>query len=815
MIFKNLTYSLLAASTLTVAASNVFAQSKLYPNLFDLQEVRLTDDLYSRAERLTYDVLLQYDVDRLLTPYMRQAGFTDWEAEHPNFQNWGSGSFRLDGHVGGHYLTALALAYASSSDEQVRAVFLEKVNYMVDKMAECQAVFDSDTTGLRGYIGGHPCNEMWSALSHGDMSVFDRYRGDVPIYTMHKIYAGLRDAYVYAGNEKALECFLKLCDWGINLVAKLDDGQMQSVLNTEHGGINEVYADAYALTGERKYLDAAYKYTHRMMVDGMQQPVDAEFLSGKHANTQVPKYIGFLRTVQVSGDNDSEQNKQLRQAAENFWTDVVENRTTAIGGNSIGEHFLAHRNASRHVTDTEGPESCNTNNMLKLTEDLFADAPSARLADFYENAMMNHILSTQNPHTGGYVYFTSLRPQHFRIYSQVNQGMWCCVGTGMENHSKYGEFIYSHSLDNQTLYVNLFVDSRLESEHFGLTQTTRFPFEESTDIMIHRDGAFTLALRHPAWCSEVGIELNGRKLDFATDADGYIRLNRRWKKGDQLHVTLPMQLNLVECPGYADYVALRYGPVLLAAATSADEIDGQFAGEGRMDHSPALGVQKPLTSAPMLIGDRGDVLCNVYPVDKNNLIFKIKAEQYNDPRFADLELRPFFTVHESRYMIYWCQLTSEGWQRVHEQMEAEAAAAQRLNDRTVDYVGTGEQQSDAGHSLVGSFEKGVFAGEHYIHALQNQAFTYKLKTDGLTGGLSLMCRYHSGDAGRHFSIRINGELFQNVELKPQSDAGLYNVEYTLPESLLQGRSEIEVTFEAPSDSFAGGLYGLWVLKQEE
>lgn len=813
---RKLAMAMIVALCATLSAK---AQSKLYPTYFDLQEVTLTDQLYAKAEKLNYELLFQYDRDRLLTPYMRQAGFTDWEKQHPNFQNWGSGTFRLDGHVGGHYLSALAMGYASSHDEATRKRFLEGVNYMVDRMAECQAAFDQNTEGLRGYIGGLPDNNVWTHMAAGNLDLFNRNRGNVPFYVLHKVFAGLRDAYVYAGNQKALECFLKICDWGINVTAKLTPQQMQSVLDCEHGGINEVYADAYRLSGDKKYLEAAHRFAHRTMVDNM-QTANNQFLSGKHANTQVPKYVGFLRTAQEDKGQNPELDKQYRTAAQNFWDDVVHNRTTAIGGNSIGEHFMTETNMHRHITEAEGPESCNTNNMLKLTEDLFVENPKAELADFYENAMMNHILSSQNPTTGGYVYFTSLRPQHFRVYSQVNQGMWCCVGTGMENHNKYGMFIYSRAASgaDNTLYVNLFVASQLNNEKFALSQNTKFPYEPRTELTIDKAGKFTLAIRKPQWCKGFSLKINGKEAEYSTTDGGYAAISRKWKKGDKVSVELPMELNMVECPGDADYVAFRYGPVLLAAITSRDNLEAQFAGEGRMDHSPGQGIQKNLTSAPMLIGARADVLSKIQPVDKEKLIFKIDASLYNDPKFADLMLQPFFTLHEARYMIYWCQLTADGWRAIEDQMRAEAAEAQRIADLTIDYVATGEQQSDAGHALEGSgFEKGMYWSESYIHVLPGNEINYQLVTKGESKDLKLRCRFHSGDAGRHFIILLEGEVLADVTLQHQKEAGPYNIDYEIPERLLLGadgtvKPQIRFTLRATENSYAGGLYELRLMR---
>ncbi|MBO7267995.1 MAG: glycoside hydrolase family 127 protein [Bacteroidaceae bacterium] len=800
----------------TTSAS--LAQSKLYPHLFDLKEVTLSEGMFKTALDLNNATLLEYDVDRLLTPYFRQAGFSNWETQHPNFPNWGSGNFRLDGHVGGHYLSALALAYAATEDEAMRAQMKERMEYMIDKMAQCQAVFDNNTDGLYGYVGGLPDNSVWTSLYHGDLTKFNQNRGNVPLYTIHKVFAGFRDAWLYAGNEKARECFLKMCDWGVNLISNLNDSQLQDVLNTEHGGINEMFADAYQMTGDERYLTAAHRYAHRTMIEDM-QTVNTEFLSNKHANTQVPKYIGFLRLAQQKYNTKFHfSNTQLSRSAHNFWTDVVENRTVALGGNSVNEHFVQHSNSHHHITMTDGPESCNTNNMLKLTEDLFADEASGKYGDFYEMAMFNHILSTQHPETGGYVYFTSLRPQHYRMYSQVNQGMWCCVGTGMENHSKYGEFIYSRNAETNTLYVNLFVASQLKNDTYALTQQTRFPYEQGTTLTIEKAGTYTIAIRKPSWCSNLGLSINGTTKEVE-ETNGYIHLKGSWKVGDVINVSLPMQLNYLPCPGYDAYIALRYGPILLGAITSTENLTGQHAGEGRMDHAPGQGTQLSLTSAPMLIGNRAHVLDSIYMIDSEKLHFKIRPGLYNSERWTDLILQPFYTIHEARYMTYWQQLTAKEWEEIRQQVMAEEEALMQLNNRTLDFVATGEQQSDAGHALQGTFGKGSYDGEFYIDAQSGQWFSYQLATQGIKENVSLMCRFHSADAGRIITISVNDKHLTTMTLEQKNFSGHYNWEHPISEEqlMIDGTlpDSITVRFHASGNTPAPGLYYLRLLKDYE
>ena len=511
------------------ASTTLQAQSELYPKHFDLEQVTLLDGPMKTAMETNYQMLLQYDVDRLLTPFVRQAGlaqttdksskYYQWLTKHPNFKNWGGDAgFDLSGHVGGHYLSALALAYASCRDVMVRGELWSRLQYMLSVMKDCQDAYNDNTEGLYGCIGGQPINDSWKKLYQGDLSGIQGNWGWVPFYCQHKILAGLRDAYIYTHDAVAKELFRKLADWSVNVVSKVDANAFESFLNCEHGGMNESMLDAYQLFGDQKYLTAAKKYTHKAMLNGM-QTLNTTFLDGKHANTQVPKYIGMERICE-----QDEAATGYKNAAENFWTDVADNRTVCIGGNSVGEHFLAKANSNRYIDHLDGPESCNSNNMLKLSEMMSDRTADARYADFYEATMWNHILSTQDPQTGGYVYFTTLRPQGYRIYSQVNQGMWCCVGTGMENHSKYGHFIYTHDGD-KTLYVNLFTPSVLDYATFGIRQETLFPCIDpvasniptsntaTTTLTITKAGTYAIAVRHPAWVGkEYQVMVNGKAI---------------------------------------------------------------------------------------------------------------------------------------------------------------------------------------------------------------------------------------------------------------------------------------------------------------
>ena len=834
------------ALAMTLALTDgALAQSELYPQHFDLEETTLLEGPMKTAMETNNRLLLEYDTDRLLAPFIRQAGlhnvtggkYSGWLDRHPSFSNWGLSSWSLEGHVGGHYLTALALAYAATDDESVKSQMKSRLDYMLGVMKDCQDAYADSNNGMKGFIGGQPINQIWTGLYSGNLSPFKQYGGWVPFYCTHKILAGLRDAWIYTGSEVARDLFKGLCDWSVTLISNLSDNQMQEVLGWEHGGMNETLVDAYRLLGDAKYLQAAKRYSHTYEINGMQgteSTYSRTFLNGQHANTQVPKFIGFERIWQ-----EDHTATPYHTAAHNFWHDVATHRTVCIGGNSVSEHFLAEERSAEYLTNLDGPESCNSNNMLKLSEMLFDETHEARYADFYESTMWNHILSTQDPTTGGYVYFTSLRPQSYRIYSQVNQAMWCCVGTGMENHAKYGHFIYTHDGDD-VLYVNLFTASRLHNERFVLTQETTFPYSPQTKLTIGKEGTYTLAIRHPAWAAAgYSVAVNGETVptEVTEGVASYVTVKRTWKEGDVVTVNLPMKLRYEACPGYDSYVAFKYGPILLAARTTArnqaeadttglacESLQNEYAGEGRMDHAPgSRATLKGLNSAPLLIGERSSVLNRIKADDLSRLRFTIDAQaEVGSGSWSQLTLEPFYGIHHARYACYWYQQPLEAYEQSN--MGKADAEEKALVERTLDFVATGEQQSEAGHDAKYSngSTTGSYRGEFYRDAQADGYIQYTLENPkGEVDGIALMCRFTTADAGRKATLYIDGEKLADVVIAANQaktdENGFYNVEYPLTREMLTDtdggmKRKVTVRIVASSSTLCPGLYYLRLVK---
>ena len=785
---------LVALFVLNLYLSSAFGANGGRVSTFPLQEVRLLDGPFKRACDLNIRVLLQYDTDRLLAPFRKEAGLP-MKAEL--FPNWAG----LDGHVAGHYLSALSMAYAATGDEACK----ERVDYMLGELKACQEA-NGD-----GYLGGIPDGKKtWDEVKAGKGRAVSRLWA--PWYNLHKMYAGLRDAWLYTGNGEARRMFLRFCDWGLGIIAPLDDEQMEGMLDTEFGGMNEVYADAYEMTGERKYLDAARRFSHKRLLDSMARRVDN--LDNMHANTQVPKAVGYQRVAEVTGDTT------FLAAADFFWTTVVENRSLSFGGNSRREHFPSADRCTDYVEEREGPESCNTYNMLKLTEGLFRIRPEARYADYYERAMFNHILSTQHPVHGGYVYFTSARPRHYRTYSTLNEAMWCCVGTGMENHVKYGEFIYAHT--EKDVYVNLFVASQLNWKELGvcLTQETDFPASETVKLTFALDKPkrFALHFRYPSWveAGKMFVRVNGE--DWAVDANplSYVSIGRKWKDGDVVEIFLPMRFTLEQMPNVPDYVSVLYGPVVLAARMGTEDLQGLVADDDRWGHI-ARGKLLPLSEAPVMVGTPEEVerrLKSMRPVEGKPLHFVCEG-LFSPEKYSRLQLEPFAGIHDCRYSIYFHRMSPSAYQVEQERLARVEAERLALDQRTVDRVQPGEQQPETDHRMQAEASStGYTDDESWRNAEDGGYFSYRLSTEGRKE-LVLRVRYRSGESGKcMFDILIDKQRLATEDgTESAGQSAFVNKEYRIPSALLEGKTSVEVCFRPKSGNRTGKVFYVALLTE--
>lgn len=777
---------------------SLYAQDRLYANEFPLNNIQLLDGPFKHARDLNIETLLKYNVDRLLAGYRREAGL---QPKDSIYKNWDG----LDGHIGGHYLSALAMNYAATKNEACR----QRMEYMIAELKSCQNANDLNNADWgKGYAGAVPNSKViWSSLQKGDFIPFRA--AWVPWYNVHKMYAGLRDAWMYTGNEDAKNIFLKFCDWAIQITTALSNEQMQSMLDIEHGGMNEIFADAFQITKKEKYLTAAKRFSHRMLLGAMAEGKDN--LDNKHANTQVPKAIGFARIGELSND------ERFTKAGNFFWQTVTTTRSLAFGGNSRREFFPGITSCSDFIDDVEGPESCNSYNMLKLTEDLFRMDPSPKYIDFYERTLYNHILSTQHPTHGGYVYFTPARPRHYRVYSSPNQAMWCCVGSGMENHGKYNQIIYTHK--NDSLFLNLFIASTLNWKDKGiqLKQETNFPYEEQTQLSITEGSSkFKLMIRYPSWVKDgtLKIYVNGKNHPYTFHPSSYIAIERIWKMGDVVLVILPMHNSIEKLPNISTYIAIMHGPVLLAAKTGTEDLKGLVADDGRWSHI-AGGKRLPVDKAPIIIEDNPELLVKkLKPVEGKPLYFTANEVKMVNP--ADVMFEPFFKIHDARYMMYWMTLSNTQYQTYLDSIAVSEKEKLALQQRTIDFVAPGEQQPEADHDIQ-SFNSntGNHLDEFWRDARNGGYFSYNLSTNKETN-LTLLVRYWGVEWGnRKFDIYIDEEkLLTEDNTNKWNRSQFQNVEYLIPDSMVRGKTNIRVKFQAVEGNTAGAVYNIILVRNE-
>lgn len=593
---------------------------------FPLSDVKLLPSLFLDAQQRDERYLLELDPDRMLHNFRRNAGlepkapvYGGWESQEPWVE------IRCHGHTLGHYLSACSMMYASTG----KAVFKERADYIVGELRTCQ---DAAKSGL---ICAFP-----DGARQLENSVQGREFHGVPWYTMHKIFAGLRDAHWYAQSSAALDAWQLLANYTHDLTKALSDAQMQKMLDREHGGMNEVLADLYATTGERRHLDLAVKFTHRALLQPMIAKRDV--LDGLHSNTQIPKVIGFQRLHELTGRAD------YRAAAEFFWRTIIERRTYATGGNGDVEHFFAPREFAERLQSAKTMETCCMHNMLRLTRALFAHDPRVEYADYYERTLYNGILASQDPDSGMMTYFQATRPGYVKLFHTPTDSFWCCTGSGMENHAKYGDSIYFH--DTDSLYVNLFIPSALDWHAKGLrlTQTTHFPDSSKSELTLRleRPTTLTLRIRQPSWCAESNVAINGRGQTHRTPGQ-YIELRREWRDGDRIEVALPMQLRLEPLPSAPEFAAVLYGPIVLAGRMGTEGLTpGAQIIKNERESGEMLHIAREVPTWNL---NRDQPAAHIRAIENRPLAFRASGVR----ELPNLELIPYFAITHERYNLYW------------------------------------------------------------------------------------------------------------------------------------------------------------------
>jgi DUF1680 family protein len=782
-----------------------------------LNKVRLLGGPLKRAQDLTAEYLLQLEPDRMLAGYRIRAGL---EPKAEGYGGWDAvDSRQLTGHIAGHYLSAVSLMYAATGNEE----FKRRADYIVAEFKEVQ-----DTRG-DGYLGaivdrdGIDGRELFERLSQGEIksSGFDLNGMWSPWYTLHKTYAGLRDAFRITGNKTALELEIKFAEWAERILAPLDAGQIQRMLNTEFGGMNEILIDLYADTGDKRWLDLSYKFEHRSFIEPLKRHQD--ILEGKHGNTQVPKLIGSADRYAYTG------NAGDIMAASFFWDQVVQHHSYATGGHGHDEYFGEPGKLSDRV-DGRTAETCNVYNMIKLTRRLFAIRPDAHYADFHERALFNHILASIDPEDGRTCYMVPVGRGVQHEYQEMFRSFTCCVGSGMESHALHGDGIY-YEADGK-LWVSLYTPSTAEWTAAGvnLKVDTDFPEGEFVvlKITLQSPQEFTLALRRPYWAGDgFSVRVNGEAVPEvvidpyrdvpesgrpvagrgSVDQSGtYVELKRTWETGDTIELILPKTLRLEPTPDNPRVSAIMWGPLVLAADLGPEHERGRGSEDS---------FEPPII--PVFVAAE-------HPVDQwvksvrgepgHFRITEVGRDSLGADRKIEVNLVPFYRLHRRTYAVYFDLFTQSEWEKKKAEYTAEQERQRKLEQATVAYAQPGKMQPERDFNFQGPDDARITRIMGRTGRRGRSWFSFDLPVDP-ERPMILVVTYYSGERSRSpslFDILVDGQRIGHQEVMRSSPPRFFDVAYAIDSNIVKGKEKVTVRFEATQGNSIASVFGIRMIR---
>lgn len=739
-----------------------------------LESVRLRPSDFAAAVEVNRSYLHRLSPNRLLHNFRKYAGL---EPKAEIYGGWESDT--ISGHTLGHYMTALVLTYQQTGDPEMR----KRADYIVDELADAQAKRGT------GYVGGLgrkrkdgttvDGEEIFAEIRKGEIKSggFDLNGSWAPFYTVHKLFAGLLDIHAAWGNRKALDVASRLGGYFEQVFAPLTPEQIQNVLACEYGGINESFAELHARTGDPRWLAMARIFYDNRVLDPLKAREDK--LANFHANTQVPKLIGLARLHEITGDEAD------KTAASFFWNRVVHHHSYVIGGNADREYFFEPDTIAQHITEVTC-EHCNTYNMLKLTRHLWSWQPDGALFDYYERAHLNHVMSAQDPATGGFTYMTPLMSGAARGFSSTDDdGFWCCVGSGMESHAKHGESIFWED-DGGTLFVNLYIpaDATWKKRGATLALETGYPFTPESTLTFTKvkSGRFPVALRVPGWAhGKAVVTVNGETFT-PVFARGYATVDRRWKAGDRLSITLPLELRIEATPGDDSTVAVLRGPMVLAADLGDRE-------------------QKWEQADPALVG--ADLLGGFAATDPAAGRYATKGVV----RPADLSFVPFYRQHNRRSAVYFKRFSEAAWKTEEAAYNAEQARLKDIAARSVDVMHLGEMQPERDHNLTSDLSWPVtYRGRQGRDVRAGGFLEFDMAVK--QGPLVLQATYWGDERNRTFDILIDGTKVATQKLDHDKPGKFFDVEYAVPQALTKGKDKVRLRIVPHERTTAGPIFGV-------
>jgi uncharacterized protein len=778
--------SLIAAFPAAPGAFKPAVGAKVRP--LPLADVRLTGGPLKTAQDQNGRYLLSLDVDRMMAFLRTAAGL---KAKAEGYGGWDGPNRQLTGHIAGHYLSGVSLMGAATGDPR----FKERVDRLVDELKIVQDKHGDGYIGAQADRAGVPGKTLYGQLAAGDIrsAGFDLNGMWSPWYVQHKIFAGLRDAYRFAGSRKALEVESRFAAWAEGVLAKLDETQVQKMLGTEFGGMNEVLIDLAADTGETRWLNLADKFRHRAVVEALARGED--ILRGKHGNTLVPKMIGTLSRYIARGEEAD------GRAARFFWDRVARHHSFATGGHGRNEYF-GEPDVLDPMTEGRTAETCNVYNMIKMARTLFSLEPDPGYAAFHERALFNHILGSMDPTDGTTCYMVPVGRAVSREYQDMAEDFTCCVGSGMESHALHGDGIYYVSGD--AVWVNIYAPSTADWKDAGvrLSMATSFPEGEDAVLSIEPTAprSFAVVLRRPAWAGAgFAVRVNGAPF-AAGPAGTYVRIERKWRTGDRIEIRLPMALHVERLPDNPERAALLRGPIVLAGDLGpipAPKPQGEAA-------RPAW------PTSPVLVTPEADPAVWVKPVEGKPGVYATTGAG----RDHDVELVPFYRLQRRIYTVYWDLLTPPRWEARAEALRAAEKKRAALEASTVSFVQPGQMQSERDFNQQGGRTSPVQRQGRYGRRAVDW-FSFDMPVDA-SSPLVLVVTYNRDErADRAFAVLVDGVKVGETRIprrNPQEAEGFFDVEYPVPAAAVAGKAKATVRFEASAGSETGTVFGLRLVR---
>ncbi len=754
-----------------------------------MESVRLTGGPLKHAQDLELEYLLALEPDRMLAFLRRSAKL---EPKAQGYGGWDGDGRQLTGHIAGHYLSGVSLAWAATGD----ARFKDRANYIVN---ELKLIQDAQGDGYLGALmdrnrvdgkslfldlskgiirsGGFDLNGMWS-----------------PWYVQHKIFAGLRDAYRYTGNRTALDVEIKFAGWAETILAPLSDEQIQRMLATEFGGMNEVLADLYADTGDRRWLALAGKFHHTAIIDRLAESKD--ILPGIHGNTQVPKLYGALKVYLYTG------NEVEGAAAKYFWDEVTQHHTFATGGNTRNEYFGQPDHLSDMI-DGRTAETCNVYNMIKMTRTLFSLRPDVRYADYHERALFNHILASQDPDDGRVCYMVPVGRGVQHEYQGKFQSFTCCVGSAMESHALHADGLYYESADK--LWVNLYAASIAEWKSAGVKVevSTDLPDGQTARVKVTPQSSkkFTLALRRPFWAGEgFSVRVNGNAFKATAQPDAYVEIARTWKSGDTVELVMPKTLRKEPLAGNPNRFAVMWGPLVLAADLGPEI--GRGGGQGRA----------AVPDVPVFVAPEQPVANWLRPVAGKPNTFRTTGVGLKQ----EIDFVPFYELPRRRYAIYWDMYTPAEWTRKETEYRDRAEKQKKLEAATVGFAQPGQMQAERDSNQQGEDSAPVRVEDRFGRAA-TKWFSFDLP---VTSGnpLALIVTYSNENRGPSAcDVLVDGKKVgeqTGLRRTPEQDIRFFDVEYAIPADLIGEKKKVTVRFEASNGRSTPSVFGVRIVKSD-